>query len=79
VGVQASIDLSKKMRKSQIVSTISVSRELEERALALFEKYDDKTFSFTDCMSFVVMQDMGIQEAFAFDQHFEQMSFARRP
>lgn len=79
LGIPASIDFSKKIRKSRIVRVISVSKELEDKALDLFEKYDDKTFSFTDCVSFVVMQDMGIQEAFAFDQHFEQMRFMRRP
>jgi len=61
------------------VKVISVSKEVEERALDLFEKYDDKTFSFTDCVSFVVMRDLGIQEAFTFDEHFVQMGLRRRP
>lgn len=79
LGIPASIDFSKKIRQSQIVRVLSVSKETEEKALDLFERYDDKTFSFTDCVSFVVMQGMGIQAAFAFDQHFEQMGFVRRP
>lgn len=79
LGIPASIDFSKMIRKSQIVRVLSVSKEMEERALDLFETYDDKTFSFTDCVSFVVMQGMGVQEAFAFDQHFEQMGLVRRP
>jgi predicted nucleic acid-binding protein len=40
---------------------------------------DDKDFSFTDCVSFVVMWEMGIKEAFAFDEHFNQMGFNRNP
>lgn len=79
LGIPASIDFSKKIRQSQIVRVLSVPKEVEEKALDLFERYDDKTFSFTDCVSFVVMQGMGIQTAFAFDQHFEQMGFERRP
>jgi predicted nucleic acid-binding protein len=39
----------------------------------------DKDFSFTDCISFVVMWEMGIKEVFAFDQHFSQMGFVQKP
>jgi len=35
--------------------------------------------SFTDSVSFVVMWEMGIKEAFAFDEHFNQMVFVRKP
>jgi len=38
-----------------------------------------KEWSFTDCMSYVVMKQLDIDEAFAFDHHFEQMGFMRRP
>ena len=30
---------------------------------------------FIDCVSFVVMRELGIKEAFAFDEHFNQMGF----
>ena len=30
-------------------------------------------------VSFVVMWEMGIKEAFAFDEHFNQMEFIRKP
>jgi predicted nucleic acid-binding protein len=79
LGIPASIDFSKKIRRSQVVKVLSVSKEVEEKALELFEKYDDKTFSFTDCVSFVVMREKGIQEAFTFDEHFVQMGLLRRP
>jgi len=32
-----------------------------------FVKYRDKTFSFTDCSSFALMERIGITEVFAFD------------
>jgi predicted nucleic acid-binding protein len=38
----------------------------------VFEKFADKDWSFTDCTSRVVMQRLGIQRAFAFDDHFRQ-------
>jgi|ERR1051326_2117933 predicted nucleic acid-binding protein len=37
-----------------------------------FEQFDDKGWSFTDCTSKVVMDELGIKVAFAFDHHFHQ-------
>jgi uncharacterized protein len=46
----------------------------------VFERYNiDKFWSFTDCVSYVVMQQQNIQEVFSFDHHFSQMGFVRRP
>ena len=81
LSIQASIEFSKKIRRSQIVKILSVSKQIEDKALDLFEKYDDKTFSFTDCVSFVVMQELRIQEGFTFDEHFVQvgLGFSKVP
>lgn len=43
-----------------------------EAAWHVFEAYTDKEWSFTDCTSKVVMANVGIGEAFAFDRHFQQ-------
>jgi predicted nucleic acid-binding protein len=37
-----------------------------------FEQFEDKSWSFTDCTSKVVMEQLGIRVAFAFDHHFHQ-------
>lgn len=37
-----------------------------------FEQFDDKNWSFTDCTSKVVMEQLDIKVAFAFDHHFQQ-------
>lgn len=37
-----------------------------------FEQFDDKSWSFTDCTSKVVMEQLGIKVAFAFEHHFQQ-------
>jgi predicted nucleic acid-binding protein len=61
------------------IQIVHVDEELWDEALALFRRYDDKEFSFTDCTSFVVMQHHKIRDAFAFDRHFEQMGFRLWP
>ena len=38
----------------------------------IFRRYADKEWSFTDCVSFAVMQWLEITTAFAFDHHFRQ-------
>jgi hypothetical protein len=43
-----------------------------DEAWATFAQYEDKNWSFTDCSSKVVMDQMTIAQAFAFDQHFRQ-------
>ncbi len=40
--------------------------------LLLHQQREDKHWSLTDCLSFVVMQQRNITQALAFDLHFEQ-------
>lgn len=41
-------------------------------AWEVFEQFDDKGWSFTDCTSKVVMEQLGVRSAFSFDHHFHQ-------
>ena len=50
-----------------------------ERALSRFFRSRDKGFSFTDCTSFVVMEELRIRHALTVDRHFEQMGFTALP
>jgi len=42
------------------------------RAREVFERFTDKEWSFTDCVSYAVIERLGIKKAFAFDDHFRQ-------
>jgi predicted nucleic acid-binding protein len=46
-----------------------------QRGLDLFDRRPDKSWSLTDCISFVVMTDRGLTEALTGDHHFEQAGF----
>jgi predicted nucleic acid-binding protein len=52
------------------------SRVDVEAAWQLFASFDDKTWGFTDCVSYAVMKRLGINEAYALDEHFRQFGFA---
>ena len=54
---------------------IPASPQLFARGLQLHAERQDKFWSLTDCISFVVMQDRSIHRALAYDHHFEQAGF----
>ena len=54
---------------------VFVERDLIERAVDLYEGRRDKTWSLTDCISFIVMADHRLSEALTGDHHFEQAGF----
>lgn len=65
------------VRQSRQLNVMRITETLEDQAWEIFTRYHDKDFSFTDCTSFAVMQQLGITTAFAFDEHFEQFGFTR--
>ena len=74
-GRRQAIDFGDNVLKSRQVRLVRVDKEIWDQAWQLFKRYDDKSWAFTDCTSFVVMRQMGLQRAFAFDRHFEQAGF----
>ena len=45
-------------------------------ALTHFREHQDKAWGLTDCASFVIMRQRGLQEALTHDHHFEQAGYA---
>ena len=56
-----------------------VGMERVEKARKAFFRFRDKSYSFTDCTSFVVMQELRLKEALTTDRHFRQMGFHALP
>jgi hypothetical protein len=68
------------LARANILHIVQISQALGDEAWKVFAQFNtDKEWSFTDCTSYVVMKQLDIQEAFAFDHHFEQMRFVRKP
>lgn len=57
------------------VEFIPSTRETNSAAWELFVRHRDKEWSLTDCVSFVIMRQRGLVNAFAHDIHFEQAGF----
>ena len=66
--------------QSGLLTVVHISESIEKAAWEVFEEFNvDKQWSFTDCTSKVVMEQRRISEVFAFDHHFEQMGFVKKP
>lgn len=59
------------------VKVIYIDAAADTIAWELCKNRPDKAWSLVDCTSFVVMQQLSIQEALTTDQHFEQAGFFR--
>jgi len=72
LGYEVAVEIGQKLWDESIANLIRVIPQDEKKAWEIFVTYHDKTFSFTDCTSFALMERIGITEAFAFDEHFTQ-------
>jgi predicted nucleic acid-binding protein len=63
------------MRREARVTIIEASRGLLDEGIELFANRQDKYWSLTDCISFVIMARYEIGEAATADHHFEQAGF----
>jgi predicted nucleic acid-binding protein len=60
------------LRQHPRARIVPVSEELFHRGCELYAAREDKDWSLTDCLSFIVMRDEELQAALTHDQHFEQ-------
>jgi predicted nucleic acid-binding protein len=64
---------------SEWLAILRSEKNDELRAIDFFEKYSDHRLSFTDCISFVLMQRKKIKKVFTFDHHFQIFGFQIYP
>lgn len=74
-GHRIAVDFGEEVRISRSVRIEHVTLEVIDRGRAIFKRFEDKDFSFTDCTSFILMRRLGLREALAFDGHFAQAGF----
>jgi predicted nucleic acid-binding protein len=76
---QKAVELGDALTGSSFIELIHVDQALFDEGWRYFRKHKDKTYSLTDCLSFVIMKQRGIKTALTFDKHFKQAGFGRLP
>jgi predicted nucleic acid-binding protein len=79
LGYQPAIIFLENLSASPRITKIYSEAILEDKAEKILRKYDAQDFSFTDVVSFAVMEEYGINKAFSFDRHFLIVGFTIIP
>lgn len=79
LGLDAAEEWWRRVESSDRILWERIDDLRAEKARAWFFRWRDKTFSFTDCTSFVVMRERRIRTALTSDRRFRQARLAILP
>jgi len=71
VGLKARLEISTR------VEIVSLTDSLIEAGWRLYAARPDKDWGIIDCISFVLMEELGLAEALSADHHFAQAGFTK--
>ncbi len=71
----AAADFIRACYETPNMTVVPVTTALLSRAIDRYQGRPDKTWGLTDCLSFVVMEDLGLTLAATGDRHFRQAGF----
>lgn len=69
------VKLLQQLKSTPRATVIPASQDLFDQGADLYSRRHDKEWSLTDCISFVVMERNGSEEALTGDRHFTQAGF----
>ena len=76
---ERAVEAGNAIRNARALQMVPVERPVFEAAWSLFVDRPDKLWSFTDCTSFVLMDNLAIRTALTFDKNFREAGFATLP
>ena len=79
LGHRTALLVGKTPLDQKLVTLLHITPSDEKASWKLFEKRADKSCSFTDCTSFIVMRRQKVKMAPTFDHHFAQEGFHVAP
>lgn len=68
LGHATAVEAGDALLRSQWCRLVEVDHATRESAWNIFVRYDDQSFSFTDCTSFALMRALDADDAFTFDR-----------
>lgn len=69
------IEKVEECRAIGVVDVVHISEKLFYKGVDFFRAYADKSWSLTDCISMIVMNEKKIKQVFTSDRHFVQAGF----
>jgi predicted nucleic acid-binding protein len=76
---EKAVEVGENLLLSPTLELIHVVENLFFEGWTMFQKYQDKRYSLTDCISFIVMKHKELEIALTFDKHFVQAGFKTEP
>ena len=74
LGASEALEFIRKIRASEShrppLEIVTISREIEDNAFHMLEKFADQDLSYTDATSLAVIKERKLSRAFTFDRHF---------
>lgn len=65
------------LRRLPVLTILPVSEDLLAGGWLLYRQRSDKSWGLTDCISFAIMQERHLTQAFTSDHHFTQAGFTK--
>jgi len=78
-GADRAVQLARDVLKSNRYELVFTDPELLNGGLAKMARFPDKRLSLTDCVSFELMERLGLPAAFTFDRDFRDCGFKTVP
>jgi uncharacterized protein len=78
-GADLAVEFARDVLKSGRYEVVFADSELLSGALTKMSRFSDKQLSLTDCVSFELMERLGIEAAFTFDRDFRDCGFRMVP
>jgi predicted nucleic acid-binding protein len=76
-GHREAVSMGRRLYKEILARIHWATPAEEKKAFDYLEKHSDKKYSAVDCLSFVIMEQYGIQEALTIDSDFTHRFIAR--
>lgn len=78
-GADRAVDVARDVLNSSRYQLVFADPELLNGGLAKMARYSDKRLSLTDCVSFELMEKLGLPAAFTFDRDFRDCGYETVP
>ncbi len=77
IGHNQAVRLGEQLYGERLARIHWATPDEERAAFEYFKRHQDQTYSMVDCLSFIVMEKLGIREALAVDSDFTHRFIAR--